>query len=436
MTTSFKKPGLGGARAAALGATLAILGTALPLAPVAAQDAYTAPAADTTATLRISNWGDPNDQAVYAKVAERFKAKYPNVTIEDNFTPITTWTDYINKLVADVAAGNAPDVINIAIEGVQLGISKDMFLPLDGYVAKDPAAAEMFTDVDPRLLDGLGKGGVPYLLPGTWNTMLIYYNTKMFEDAGIERPSDDWTWDDFLAIAQQLTTGEGDSKVFGFVLPWFNFGITPWLYSNGTSQLNADWTASNLTDPKVAETATWIKGLVDAGVAPDPTGADPYQLFPAGKAAMTGAGHWVVGSFDQAGFDTYDVLPWPSNGTKSTVYGISGYGIHPGSANQDLAWEYIKEMASVDTQKDFVAIGAANPSYRSLAESPDFLSHPAHADLYYNAIEYAKPVAAPTVFNVLDPAFMRAMGEVMAGTDAAEAFAAADAEVTDAFANQ
>ena len=42
--------------------------------------------------------------------------------------------------------------------------------------------------------------------------MLIYYNTKMFEAAGIDRPSDDWTWDDFLAIAnssQPATAEQG-----------------------------------------------------------------------------------------------------------------------------------------------------------------------------------------------------------------------------------
>ena len=51
---------------------------------------YTAPASDITATLTISNWGDPADQEVYKAAAERFKTKYPNVTVNDNFTPITT----------------------------------------------------------------------------------------------------------------------------------------------------------------------------------------------------------------------------------------------------------------------------------------------------------------------------------------------------------
>jgi multiple sugar transport system substrate-binding protein len=418
-------------RAGAMGAALALLVTA---APVAAQDSYEAPPSDITAELTISNWGDPNDQAVYADVAARFKEKYPNVTVNDNFVPITTWTDYVNKLVADIAAGNPPDVINIAIEGVRLGIDKDLFVPLDDFAAGDPEAQALLADVDSRLLSGLSLDDSLYLLPGTWNTMLMYYNTALFEEAGIERPADDWTWDDFLAIAQQLTTGEGADKQWGYVHPWFNFGITPWLYSNGTSQLNDDWTASNLNAPEVAETMAWVRDLSqEHGVAPDPAGADPYQLFPTGDFGMTGAGHWVVGSFAEAGFDTYDVLPWPNNGTQSSVYGVAGYGIHPSSENQALAWEYIKELGGVETQEAWVGIGAANPSLISVASSDEFLAYPPHSDLYYGAIEYAQPVASPTVFNVLEPAFMRAVDSIMAGTAPEEALAEAHTEVQEAF---
>jgi multiple sugar transport system substrate-binding protein len=398
---------------------------------------YTAPASSATGTLTISNWGDPKDKEVYSGAMTRFKAKYPNVTVNDNFTPITTWSEYINKLVTQVAAGKAPDIINVAIEGIRLGLDKKLFRPLDDYVKADPAGAKLTADVDKRLLDGLSYQGKLYFLPNTWNTMLIYYNTKMFQQAGLDKPADGWTWDDFLASAKKLTTGSGGSKVYGFALPWFNFGLTPWFYSNGTAELNADMSASNMTDPKMVEAVTFVRDLVTKeGVAPQPKGADPYQLFPAGKAAMTGAGHWVVGDFAKAGFSDYDVVPWPQKTTKSSVYGVSGFGIYPGSKNTDLAWEYIKELAGPESQKGWVSIGAANPALRSAAESPEFQKFPANATAYYDAIEYAKPVQAPTVFNVLEPSVMRAMDSVMSGTDPAAALAKSGQEIDNAFKSQ
>ena len=61
---------------------------------------------------------------------------------------------------------------------------------------------------------------------------------------------------------------------------------------------------------------------------------------------MTGAGHWVVGSLQQRRLrPTTTSCPWPTKTTKATVYGVSGFGIYPGSQNPDLAWEYCKELA-------------------------------------------------------------------------------------------
>jgi multiple sugar transport system substrate-binding protein len=374
---------------------------------------------------------------VYDEVAARFEERYPNVTVQNNFTPITTWTDYVNKLTAQVAAGKAPDVINIAIEGFQLGLDKNLFAPLDGYLENDPEGQDLGADVDERLLGSFESDGSTYLVPSTWNTMLIYYNTKMFEEAGIERPSDDWTWDDFLEIAEQLTTGSGADKVYGFALPYFNFGLTPWFYSNGTSEMSEDLQTAQLDDPKMVESVEWVRDLVtEHGVAPQPKGADPYQLFPAGKAAMTGAGHWTVPMFEDAGFEDYDVLPWPSNGTKATVFGGSGFALYPQSENPDLAWEYIKELTNAQTQAKWAEIGSATPATRSAAESEAFTARPAHSELYYDAIEYARPVAAPAVFNTLEPAFMRAMDSILAGGDAAEELGKAQAEVEAALESQ
>lgn len=397
---------------------------------------FSAPPADTRATLSISNWGDPGDKPVYAAVADRFKKKYPNVTVEDNFTAITTWSDYINKLVTQIAGGKAPDVINIALEGFQLGVQKQLFRDLTSYLNGDKSAAALKTGVDPQLVAPFTKGGKQFLLPNTWNTMLVYYNTKMFAKAGIARPSDDWTWDEFQAIAKKLTTGSGSSKVYGFGLPYFNFGLTPWFYSNGTSELNADLTASNMTDPKMVESVTFVRDLVKSGISPAPKGADPYQLFPAGQVAMTGAGHWVVGPFKTAHFSDYDVVPWPKKTTKATVFGTGGFGIYAKSAQPDLAWEYLKELTSETTQQQWVTVGSATPTLKSQAQTTAFLAEPKHANLYYGAISYAKPVAAPPIYNTLETSVMRAMDSVMSGTDPAAALSAADKEINQAFQDQ
>ncbi len=378
---------------------------------------YTPPDKNATGTLTISNWGDPGDDQVYASAKKRFQAAFPNVQVTDNFVPITTWTDYINKLVADVAAGNAPDVINIAIEGMALGVSKQLFTPLDDYVARDATAKDILDNTGERLLDGLTFEDKLYFLPNTWNTMLIYYNTKLFSDAGVAPPTDDWTWDTFLDTAKKLTKGSGGSKQYGFSLPYFNFGLSPWFFSNGTSEFSADLATATFTDPKMVDAVTFIRDLVtEHGVAPQPKGADPYALFKSEQAAMTGAGHWLVGGYKKDGFTNWDVVSWPQKEKKATVYGVSGFGIYSKAKSPDLAWEYCKVLAGKETQDEWAAKGAANPARESAALSKEFASFPKNASLFYKAIDYAQPVQAPVVFPVADTALMRSLDTVMNGS--------------------
>ena len=115
-------------------------------------------------------------------------------------------------------------------------VSKNLLLPLDDYLAQDAGGQELIDDVAQPLIDAFKVDGKIWQIPHSWNNMVIYYNTKMFKDAGYRAAaSEDWTWDDFLATAKKLTTGSGADQVFGFGIANFYFGLTPWLLTNGTT---------------------------------------------------------------------------------------------------------------------------------------------------------------------------------------------------------
>src|SRR6187401_1722804 len=138
------------AGASSMAALLAACGGGAPAAaPTAAPAAGGAPAADTTATLTIFDFGGDADKKIYADAHARFKQKFPNVTIADNFTPVTTWSEYSNKITTQMAGGQSPDIINIAIEGARLLVKKGLLQPLDEFAANDASAKELIADVDP-----------------------------------------------------------------------------------------------------------------------------------------------------------------------------------------------------------------------------------------------------------------------------------------------
>jgi multiple sugar transport system substrate-binding protein len=375
---------------------------------------FAPPPADTKATLSTFNYGGEAEQKIYADAVGRFKQRYPNVNVKDNYVPVNLWSDYANKLTTQIAGGQVPDLIHVAIEGTRLVVSKGLLDPLDDYIAADAdMQALLANEMAQPLKDAFTVDGKLYQIPVEWNNMVIFYNTKLFADAGLQPPVPEWTWDDFLNAAKALTKGSGGDKVYGFGVPFYTFGLVPWFLTNSTYPLTDDWSDSNLNDPKVLETVTFIHDLIRVHeVAPSVEGTDNAQLFPAGKLAMTGFGRWPLPGFIAADFKDFDIQYWPRKTAATSIHGIGGWGISPKSENKDLAWELIKEFTNKQVNDDFVKAGASIPALRSSAESPEFLAFPPNAKIYYESLNDTKPVPSPANFNEFEEIFLRHLGEI------------------------
>ena len=370
---------------------------------------------DVTATLNVFDFGSDKQLKIYADDAARFNKRFPNVTVKDELIAFPDgWGQYITILKARFAGGNPPDIVAIAIEGARQTVQSDLMIPLDPYLDKDPAAKDMLSDVDKALNDALKYQGKTYWATREWNNMCIHYNVQMFADAKIAAPTKDWTWDKFLETALKLTTGSGDSKIYGFGIPYFNFGLAPWWHTNGTSTLSPDWTASNLDDPKMLESVKFVSDLVNKhGVSPSVQGTDQFALFAAGRVAMTAAGHWPIAQWQDAKLNM-DVQYWPRKTAGTTVFGSGGWGITKTCKNPDVAWELIKDLTSRENDRALAAVGAAIPARRSATDIPEFKAFPKNSDVFYGSLADIKPIPSPGNFAQVEEIFMRNLGAIMA----------------------
>ena len=99
-------------------------------------------------------------------------------------------------------------------------VDKGAFLPLDDFIAD----AQYPLDVSiylPGVMEPGQWNGAQYLLPKDFSPLAIYYNKKLFDEAGVAYPQEGWTWDDLLATAQQLTKTDASGNVtqWGIQLP-------------------------------------------------------------------------------------------------------------------------------------------------------------------------------------------------------------------------
>lgn len=386
----------------------------LPLGTALAQ----APPNDISANLTVYNFGGEAHQGVFANAIARFNERYPNVVVEDLYTPFPEgWGQYITLMKLRIASGLPVDVIGMAIEGTLESIFEDVVLPMDDTIAADPDLQAIVDDMHPVLHNALkGPDGQTYYFAREWNNMVIHYNPVKFEEAGLDPPADDWTWEDFLETAYALTSGEGGDKVFGFAIPWFNFGLTPWWHTNGTAKLNEDWTQSNLDDPLMLESVKFVHSLVhEHGVAPAPEGIqNPWSYLAAGRAAMTGGGRWPLAIYIANEFSDVDIAPWPRKRAGTTVFGSGGWAVSKTASNVPLALELIKEFSSTDTDVDSVAAGTFIPSREASTLTEAFNSFPKNAPLFFGSLEDIKPIPSPANFSEIESLFLRHMGEIMA----------------------
>jgi multiple sugar transport system substrate-binding protein len=391
-------------------------------------------------TLTYVNYSAGIDKPMWDSLIGEFSKLHPNITVKYQPVPGESWGDYFDKLATMIAGGNPPDVSRVAIEGARLVVSRGLATPLDEYMKGDPEIDEYLKDVSPRLLEVFRVDGKTYELPFDWNNMVMYYNTKMVQQAGLQPPRKEWTKDEFLEMAQKLTkrTGSGEPDVFGFgfAVQYFS-GTIPWMYANGTSILSSDWNKSNLKDPKVLEVLQFMQDLVwKHKVSPKPPAShtDIYSLMAAGKIAMAGGGRWPVLQMTKAGFADFDIQYFPRWREQVTEYGVGGFVIMRSTKYPQEAWQWAKFLTTKRALEILTKVGQAIPARRSIATSPAmFELPPKNAKIFYESIEgpNARAVPSPATYNRIEAAWRRYLGRVLANEMApASALEEADREFT------
>ena len=118
--------------------------------------------------------------------------------------------------MGDVASGLVYDVMWAADAYVTLFADEDLLLNLDTFIEKSGFDKTLYYDSLIRL--GQYKhSGSQYFLPRDYSKIVVYLNKKIFNQYGVALPENDWTWEDFFALAdrvQQLQQQSAQRKSF------------------------------------------------------------------------------------------------------------------------------------------------------------------------------------------------------------------------------
>lgn len=393
--------------------------------------------AQPSGTITFVIWSDAVETASWDPIVAAFREEHPDIDVQVQGVPAESWAGFFDAVSTRIAGGEIPDVMRVATEGQRLFASRGLVEPLDEYIERDQAELQDFLDdVHPNLMEWTrtysSTDGQTYYLPHGFNTMCLWYSTEIFQQAGVEEPTDDWTWEDFLAAAEQVTQ---PGQTYGmYVPPSYFASVMPWLLTNGASTLNEDWTQSTVAEPEAIEAAEWMRSLVEKGISPQPGGEfDAFAAMAQGRLAMFGGGRWPTAAMRELDYvDKVKLVAWPQRVRKGSPVGWDGHPIMRASENKDAAWEFVKFLASKEAQEIEVQQGGPTvPPRQSLAESEAFLANaPEGMNKLYEALDYATPIPSPDAGNVIEQDIIDTFTQILAGnSDPEEALTMLDQQI-------
>jgi len=328
--------------------------------------------------LHLSNWGGASDDPVLAKEIDRlyhdFEKENPGIKLEIESVP----DQYFQKMVLSFAADNPPDVISLDASSAAAFINNGVLADLAPFAQKDPSFKA--TDYWPNVYSIDSRGQSIYAIPGDFTPLVLYYNKKLFDRAGVPYPSGHWTFDQFLDTAKKLTTKnlDGTTKQYGFKFQNWMPGWIVWLWNNGGDVLlkNGSQAAGTLDSQKNIETIGFLRDLVlKDQVSPNlsQSQATGVDQFANGTAAMEISGHWELPGFKTApGLKMEDVgvTEIPTNLPKPvTVEYEVGFAMPKKAKHPAESWKLIKYLTSRLYQESYQKTGIAVCGRQDVAQA-------------------------------------------------------------------
>ena len=311
--------------------------------------------------IRYAFW-DLNQKPAMEQTIAAFNKKYPDVKVKIETTP---GPEFFEKLQTQASSDTLPDVFWMNAPNFQLYASNKMLEPATPLIDQklaDPA------NYPPELNELYTLDGVQYGLPKDYDTIAVFYNKALFDKAGVEYPSKDWTWEEMREKAKAVSTKlDGVYGVAGNVAGGHETYYNTMLQAGGTI-ISEDKKKSGFDDPKSIEGLQYIRDLIADKSMPTPaelSDTPANQMFLNGRAAMFWAGSWS--NAELLGSDLkkdIEVAPLPAgpDGSATVIHGLTN-AVSAKSENKPAAQAFQAFLSSEEAAQIQAEAGAAVPAF-------------------------------------------------------------------------
>lgn len=323
---------------------------------------------DKGGTITVAIWDNGQKAGLDQIIADYTAATGNKAEIQ-----VITWDQYWTLLKAGASGGDMPDVFWMHSNEVQKYMENDILMDLTDRIANsDKLEMDKFPEDIKNLYSWDGK---TYAIPKDVDTIALFYNKTMFDEAGLSYPDDSWTWDDFYDAAVKLTKDDGSQ--YGTAMNpsneqdgWMNI-----IYTMGGKVLSDDKKSSGFDDPNTIKAMEFVQKLIDNVMPPATTMAETGTdvLLGSGKIAMLTQGSWMVPQFKEHEYISENcevaVLPKdPTTGKRVSLYNGLGWAVSAKTKNPEAAWQLVEWFGTKDMQLKQAQLGVTMAAYDGVSD--------------------------------------------------------------------
>ncbi len=338
-------------------------------------------------TLSYAVW-DSNQAKLIQTLADEFEEANPNIKID---IQVNGWSDYWTALEAAGTGGSLPDTFWMHSNNIYYYGSNDQLLDLTDYIAKSDLVD--LSNYPQGLDDIYNIDGKQYAIPKDYDTIALWYNKTLFDEAGISYPDETWTWDDLKEAAKKLTKDDGSQ--YGFCAGLHNQeGYYNFVYQNGGEIITADKTSGYDEEATIAGIEEYFSYVAE-GLSPeiydDQARAEAIEN---GLCAMGLFGSWNLSGFASTDFMTENfdcaVLPSSNDGTRASIFNGLGNAIAATTEHPDEAWKWVEFLSSKQGQEEQASLGIAISAYNGTADKFSEAYPMFNTQCYIDMVDYAQ----------------------------------------------
>jgi multiple sugar transport system substrate-binding protein len=330
--------------------------------------------------IRFSWWGNESRNNATMEAIRLYESQHPEVRIIPEYGTVD---GYSTKMLAQIAAGNAPDIFTMSPEDMPRYVEIGGVADLTGLID--------VSSHNPMIVEACSLNGKMYGVNLSLNANVIYYNKTQADELGIVMPTGDYTWDDLVAVLAEVYQKSG-GKTYGMVdirmVKAMETFIPSWNMTHAGKEPPFPWTNTEfLMKAEDVEAYMDYFNKVPRGVLlpPDETSTISSQIDAPISTRKTFLEFNYTGTFGMVQSQTKDdleMIPYPNN-HKSNGAAVSARpglveSIFAGSKNKELAINFLEWFATdPEAGKILKTVRGVLPSSRqveALLADPESLS--------------------------------------------------------------